>query len=89
VPGELSWKVARWNGTLGRQQYTIESGDPASYKLENGDVIVVAFLPKGRAPEATGDPPSLVNLANALGFAPAPMTPPTSPVRTAAVYSSG
>jgi hypothetical protein len=89
TPGALTWKVARWNGTLGPQHYRIESGDPARYKLYNGDVIVLAFLPTGRDAASIGDPPSLPHLANALGLAPLP-TPPSVPrVRTAAAYSSG
>jgi hypothetical protein len=88
-PGRLSWKVAVWDGTLGRQHYTIEHGDPAAYKLRNADVIVVAFLPEGRALSSTGDPPSLVHLASALGVERAPTVPPVRPARPAAVYSSG
>jgi hypothetical protein len=88
-PGKLSWKVARWNGTLGPQRYTVESGDPGGYKLYNGDVIVVAFLPEGQATASTGDPPSLVHLANALGFPPGSAVPRAPRINTAAVYSSG
>jgi hypothetical protein len=88
VPGKLSWKVARWNGTLGRQHYTVERGDPGQFKLYNADVVVVAFLPAGSATSVTGDPPSLVNLPGVLGVAPRPeFTVP--PVRTASFYSSG
>ena len=86
VPGTLSWKVARWDGTLDPQHYKVESGDPADYKLYNGDVIVVAFLPAGRDIASIGDPPSLQYLARALGLPPSPTTPP---VHTAAAYSSG
>jgi hypothetical protein len=86
APGALTWQVARWDGTLGPQHYTVKSGNPADYKLYNGDVIVVAFLPEGRDPSAIGDPPSLVHLAAALGLVPVPTVPP---VRTAAAYSSG
>jgi hypothetical protein len=89
VPGTLTWRVARWNGTLGPQHYTQKAGDPADYKLYNGDVIVVAFLPEGRDPTSTGDPPSLLFLARALGIAPSFTAPTVPPVRTAAVYSSG
>jgi hypothetical protein len=88
VPGKLSWKVARWNGTLGRQRYTIERGDPARFKLYNADVVVLAFLPAGRASAVTGDPPSLVYLARDLGVAPRPLVPLAPRVRPAA-YSSG
>jgi hypothetical protein len=88
-PGKLSWEVAQWDGTPGRQDYTIELGDPATYKLHNADVIVVAFLPEGRAISSTGNPPSLVRLAAALGVTPPPTVAPVRPARTAAVYSSG
>ena len=89
VPGKLSWKDARWNGTLGRQRYTVERGDPADFKLYDADVIVVAFLPAGRASVVTGDPPSLVYLARDLGVIPRPVVPPVPRVRPAGVYSSG
>jgi hypothetical protein len=89
TPGTLTWKVARWDGTVGPQHYATERGDPAHYKLLNGDVVVVAFLPQGRNPASTGDPPSLPHLAAALGYAPAPTAPTAPPVHTAAVYSSG
>jgi hypothetical protein len=89
VPGKLSWKVARWNGTLGPQHYTIERGDPAAFKLYDADVIVVAFLPAGRASAVTGDPPSLPYLARALGIEPRPVGPQPPRARPAAAYSSG
>ena len=87
--GELTWRVARWDGTLGPQHYKTGSGDPAKYKLYNGDVIVVAFVPEGRDPASTGDPPSLGNLARALGFPLTPAAPTVPSLHTAAAYSSG
>jgi hypothetical protein len=89
VPGKLTWKVARWNGTLGPQRYTIEHGDPAAFKLYDADVVVLAFLPAGRAGSVTGDPPSLVSLARDLGVDPRTVVPRVPRVRTAAAYSSG
>jgi hypothetical protein len=89
TPGTLTWKVARWDGTLGPQRYTVEHGDPARYKLYDRDVIVIAFLPEGHTAASIGDPPSLQYLARVFGFPPASNVPVVPPVHTAAAYSSG
>jgi peptidylprolyl isomerase len=39
-----------------------QAGNPASYKLHNDDVIVVAFISEGRALASVGAPPSAANL---------------------------
>jgi hypothetical protein len=89
--GTLQWGVAKFDGTQGKQKYTVMTGNPAKYKLFQGDVVVVAFLPPGKTIADIGNPPSLKNLPGAAGIetppgatattlpvAPAPTTPVTS-----------
>jgi hypothetical protein len=71
----LQWEVGKWDGdTTGKtkQKYTVESGNPAKYKLFDGDLVVIAFLPQGKSLASIGDPPSVKNLANALNVETAP-----------------
>jgi hypothetical protein len=87
--GELQWAVARWDGTdpPGPQKYTVKSGNPADYKLNQGDVIIVAFLPPGKTIQSVGNPPSIKNLPGAAGVETAPGQMPgvsgTTPTSTA------
>jgi hypothetical protein len=64
--GTLQWELGKWDGTNGKQKYTVQSGNPHSYKLLEGDIVVIAFLPPGKTLASIGDPPSVKNLANAL-----------------------
>jgi hypothetical protein len=69
-PATLQWEVGRWDGdTTGKvkQKYTVETGDPAKYKLNQYDIVVIAFLPQGASLSSIGDPPSVPKLATALG----------------------
>jgi len=83
--GTLQWELGKWDGTSGKQKYKPMTGNPASYKLYQGDIVVIAFLPPGKAISSIGDPPSVSHLANALGVenvAPGqsvPTTPTTLP----------
>jgi hypothetical protein len=64
-PGLVRWAV---NGAE-------QKGNPANYKINNGDEIVIAFVPKSVNLKSLGHPPSLANLATALnreGNAPLP-----------------
>jgi cell division septation protein DedD len=72
--GTLQWEVGKWNGTNGKQKYTVQTGNPGSYKLFDGDIVVIAFLPQGKSIASLGDPPSVKNLANALNVETAPRT---------------
>ena len=76
--GTLQWEVGKWDGTNGKQKYTVKTGNPASYKLFQGDIVVIAFLPPGTSIASIGDPPSVKNLANALNVD----TPPGSTAPT-------
>jgi hypothetical protein len=67
APGTLQWELGKWDGTNGKQKYAVQSGNPAKYKLYQGDIVVIAFLPPGKSIASIGDPPSVPNLANALG----------------------
>jgi hypothetical protein len=66
----LQWEVGSWDGdTTGKtkQTYTVKTGDPSKYKLLQYDIVVIAFLPQGKTLASIGDPPSVPNLAKALG----------------------
>jgi hypothetical protein len=64
--GTLQWALGKWDLTNGPQKYTVQSGNPASYKLYQGDIVVVAFLPPGKTIASIGDPPSVKKLESAL-----------------------
>ena len=67
--GTLQWELGKWDGnpTGTNQKYIMQTGNPASYKLYQYDIIVIAFLPPGKTIADIGDPPSVGNLARALG----------------------
>ena len=76
--GTLHWEVAKYDPSATKQQhYTVESGNPADYKLNNTDVVVVAFLPANKSIASIGDPPSLKNLPNAASVETKPGEMPT------------
>ena len=61
-PGTLQWAVAKWDGdTTGKtkQKYTVQTGNPADFKLNNGDIVLLAFLPEGKSILSLGNPPSV------------------------------
>ena len=72
--GTLQWATGKWDGSTppGRQKMTVQSGDPAKYKLNNDDIVVIAFLPPGKTIDNIGNPPSLAKLGSALGAESAP-----------------
>ena len=72
APGTLQWATGRWDGTSAKQKMTVQTGDPAKYKLYNDDIVVIAFLPPGKTIATIGNPPSLAKLGSALGAESAP-----------------
>jgi hypothetical protein len=85
-PATLSWAVAKFNGDPKKpQSFTLKSGNPASYKLYNDDVIVLAFGSNPKAASTVGNPPSLTNLPDAANRETnsAPTTVMPSPLPTA------
>ncbi len=86
-PGTLTWGVAKFNGDVKKKQnLTIKSGNPGSYKLFNDDVVVIAFLPQGKSISDLENPPSVANLpdaANNEGQATTPATTAPAPIPTA------
>ena len=48
-----------------RRSTRSSTGDPSSFKLDNDDVVMIAFLPPGKTIESIGNPPSLKNLPGA------------------------
>jgi hypothetical protein len=88
-PGKLTWALAKWDGKgtgpqdpPPQQKYTLQSGNPADHKLDQGDIVVIAFLPPGQDAATLANkqnPPSLPNLPGALGVSESgPSTPPAS-----------
>jgi hypothetical protein len=76
--GTLQWATAKWDGNTDTSKplkFTVRNGNPADYKLYQGDVIIIAFLPPGKSVTSLGNPPSYANLPKALGAAEAPATP--------------
>jgi hypothetical protein len=73
-PGKLVWATGKWDGSTppGKQKMTVQTGDPAKYKLYNDDIVVIAFLPEGKTIDSIGNPPSLAKLGSALGAESAP-----------------
>jgi hypothetical protein len=76
-PGTLSWATGKWDGTSAKQNLTVQSGNPAKYKLNNDGIVVIAFLPPGKTIAQIGNPPSLPNLAKALNVETPPGQMPT------------
>ena len=95
TPGVLQWEVGKWDGdTTGKvkQKYTVETTNPAKYKLHQYDIVVLAFLPQGTSLASIGDPPSVPNLAKALGaenVAPGQMSNGTLPANGSTTPSTG
>jgi hypothetical protein len=81
-PGTLQWATGKFNGnTAEKQRLTVREGNPASYKLYDGDIVVIAFLPPGKTIDSIGNPPAVANLEGAEqreGHAPEP-APTTAP----------
>jgi len=83
--GTLQWEIAKWDEKQDKQHYTVKTGNPAGYKLYNEDIVVIAFLPKGKSLASIGDPPSLKNFPNVFsvesqtsGTMPPAVTVPTT-----------
>jgi hypothetical protein len=72
APGTLQWATGKWDGTAGKQKLTVQTGNPAKYKLYNDNIVVIAFLPPGKTIDSIGNPPSLAKLGSALGAESAP-----------------
>jgi hypothetical protein len=91
--GTLQWELGKWDGTSGKQKYTVQTTNPASYKLYQGDIVVIAFLPPGKTLASIGDPPSVPNLATALGVSETAgasgATPPAAPTPSSTPPSNG
>jgi hypothetical protein len=68
APSVVRWETAKFNGnTSAVQRYTEHHGDPGKFKLHNGDIVVIAFVPASKPLAKLGNPPSLVNLPGAEG----------------------
>jgi hypothetical protein len=79
APGTLQWETATWNlntAANAKQKYTVQTGNPAKYKLFQYNIVVIAFLPPGKTLASIGNPPSLPNLETAVGAT--GQSPPTT-----------
>jgi hypothetical protein len=97
--GTVQWATAKWDGSAPTDaplQFTVRSGNPGDYKLSQGDVVIIAFLPPGKTiTDLNGDgkgsnPPSFKNLPGALSVEemPAP-TPGTGSTPVTGTPGSG
>jgi hypothetical protein len=100
--GTMQWAVAKWDGAASTDtplQFEVKQGNPAVYKLNQGDVVIIAFLPPGKSiTDLNGDgkgsnPPGFTNLPSALGAEeqgmPAPQqTPPATTPATGSTPGS-
>jgi hypothetical protein len=67
-PGTLRWATAKFDGNPdAKQSYTEGQGNPADFKLNESDIVVIAFLPESKSLDSLGNPPSLANLLGAEG----------------------
>lgn len=69
TPGTMQWALGKWDGTNGKQTYALQTGNPAKHKLNQAEIVILAFLPPGKSATSLGDPPSVTNggLSRALG----------------------
>ncbi len=68
TPSVVRWETATFNGNVSAAQaYTERHGNPGDFKLHDGDIVVIAFVPASTPLTSLGNPPSLVNLPGALG----------------------
>jgi len=67
TPGTLQWATSKLqDSNTGKQlTWTPHTGNPGSFKLNNDDVVVIAFLPEGKNVTSLENPPSLVHLPDA------------------------
>jgi hypothetical protein len=79
-------------GATGTWQWSVngktQHGNPADYKMRDGDRIVIAFLPRGVKIGSLGQPPSTANLATAREGPPPGSTAPPQQTTPAAPPSS-
>ncbi len=90
--GTLQWATAKWDGkssTDAPLQFTAHTGNPADHELEQGEVIIVAFLPPAKAVTGLGNPPSFKNLPSALGAEETPGSAPATTAPTSGTTTAG
>ena len=67
-PGRIAWKVGRFGKPWPAKART---GNPASYRPRNGDIVAVYFLPKGAKLEEPPDAKAALSSISDIGGAPA------------------
>lgn len=80
-------KVATWS-SLAQSSPTIYSGNPAKLRLQNGQLVTIAFLPSGTQPHAIPKPPSAAKLASTSATTTTTTAPTSSTSSTAASSST-
>ncbi|HTL84749.1 MAG TPA: hypothetical protein VL856_06170 [Acidimicrobiia bacterium] len=80
-PGKLQWATAKLQGSdTGKQvTWTEHTGNPGSFKLNNDDVVVIAFLPQSKSVVNLPNPPSVAKLPDAFNAENGNTTPTTLP----------
>jgi hypothetical protein len=63
-PGVLKWATGTYTGSTS-VTFKEQTGDPADFKLNDEDVIIVTFLPEDVDVAKLGDPPSVAHLPGA------------------------
>jgi hypothetical protein len=89
-PGRFQWATAAWDGTEppGKQKFTVRTGNPSDRKLDNGEIVILAFLPEGKDIVAIGNPPSIKNLPGAENIETPPgQMPPITPTPSVPIPS--
>jgi len=84
-PGRFQWATAAWDGSEppGPQKYTVRTGNPSDLKLDNGEIVILAFVPEGKDLSEIGNPPSIKNLPGAENIETPPgQMPPVVPDST-------
>jgi hypothetical protein len=63
-PGVLKWAVGTYTGE-GNVEFEAQTGDPGDFKLNDNDVVLVAFVAEDVDVTKLGDPPAVVHLPGA------------------------
>jgi hypothetical protein len=89
-PGKLQWATSKLEGSDTAKQltWTAHTGNPGGFKLNNDDVVVIAFLPESKSVVNLPNPPSLVHLPDAINNE-GNSTPTTLPTFSTSPPTSG
>jgi hypothetical protein len=63
-PGTLKWATGKYEGS-DEITYTEQTGNPGDFKLDDNDIVIVAFVPEDVDVTELGNPPSVTHLPTA------------------------